>query len=159
MLRSIRIAGVCAVLAATSAVALPAVAFGQGAGDDQYADPFGDMPVDDQADADAAPAPPPGPTDTGTPAPETAATPVASTPADTAAAGEELPRTGLRAGLLALAGLALLAGGTLIHLSLLRFAPDSGYARALRAGPLHLAPRPPGFEPLGGRRVRRSRRR
>ena len=103
------------------------------------------------------------PTDTGETAPDTSGTPVADEDTgevDAAAApADELPRTGLPAGLLALTGLALLAGGTLIHFALLRFAPDSGYARAVRMGPLHQAPRPPGFAPLGtSRRVRRSRR-
>ncbi len=171
MLRSLTILLLSAVLTFISAVALPATVLAQGAGDDQYADPFGDMPVQEPADTggggggNVTP-----PADTGEVAPDTSGTPVAaddsSDEADAAAAapaaapGETLPRTGLPAGLLALAGVALLACGTLIHFSLLRLAPNSGYARALRMGPLHQAPRPPGFEPLGAsRRIRRSRRR
>ena len=165
MLRSLTIALLAVAFAVASAVALPTAVHAQGAGDDQYADPFGDMPVEDQTDAggggggdDSAP------TDTGEgeAAPDTSGTPVADEDTgevDAAAApAEELPRTGLPAGLLALTGLALLACGTLVHFSLLRFAPNSGYARALQMGPLHQAPRPPGFEPLGNsRRIRRSR--
>jgi len=168
MHRSLRIVLLFTAFAFVSAVALPSAVLAQGAGDDQYADPFGDVPVDDQNGGggggnDGAGNDPP-PTDTGEPVPDPSGTPVAaedtSDGGDAAAApAEELPRTGLPAGVLALTGLALLAGGTLIHFSLLRFAPDSGYARALRMGPLHQAPRPPGFEPLGtSRRARRSRR-
>ncbi len=162
----------CAAIASLGALALPSTVFAQGAGDDQYADPFGDVPADDQADSgagDPAPAADDGggsaPADTGAAetAPDTSQAPVAaedtSAEVDAAAPAAALPRTGLPAGLLALSGLALLACGTLIHVSLLRFAPNSVYARALRMGPLHQAPRPPGFEPLGSsRRIRRARR-
>jgi hypothetical protein len=92
------------------------------------------------------------------------ATPVAAedTTLDAGAAsgsGEELARTGLPAWLLAAIGLGLLTCGTLIHLTLLRLAPHSGYARAMRLQPLHQAPRLPGVPPpRGHRRVRRPRR-
>jgi len=167
MLRSLRILLLVVIAAALVVAALPSAALAQGAGDDQYADPFGDMPVDDGGGGNTR--------DTGgdpsAEAPsEEAPAPVESTPAqveievadtpgtDTAQAGEELPRTGLPAGMLALTGLGLLALGTLIHFSLLRFAPASGYARAWRMQPLHQAPRPPGFAPLNApRRFRRRR--
>lgn len=161
-----------AIAAALFVAALPAGALAQGAGDDQYADPFGDMPVDDDggggggggddgggntgggggdptAQAPAEPAPVPV---------QTEVAPEDPSGVETAQAGEELPRTGLPAGMLALTGLALLALGTLIHFSLLRFAPHSGYARAWRMQPLHQAPRPPGFAPLNARRRFRRRR-
>ncbi len=164
MLRSLAILVLSLGFAVVSAVALPTAVLAQGAGDDQYADPFGDMPVEDQTDSGGGGTGEPAPTDTGEAAPDAAGTPVAQEDtsgeieATAAAPGEELPRTGLPAGLLALTGLALLAGGTLVHFSLVRFAPNSGYARALQMGPLHQAPRPPGFEPLGKtRRIRRSR--
>ena len=164
MLRSLTILVLSLAFAAASAVALPTAVLAQGAGDDQYADPFGDMPVEDQTGSGGGGSDDPAPTGTGETAPDTAGTPVAQEDTSgevevvAAAPGEELPRTGLPADLLALTGLALLAGGALVHFSLLRFAPNSGYARALQMGPLHQAPRPPGFEPLGkGRRIRRSR--
>ena len=170
MLRSLTILMLSAAFASISVVALPTAVFAQGAGDDQYADPFGDVPVDDQPDTVDDQSDTGGggngsaPTDTDETAPDSSGTPVAAEDAsdegDAAAApADELPRTGLPAGVLALTGLALLGCGTLIHLSLLRFAPASGYARALRMGPLQQAPRPPGFQPLGAsRRARRSRR-
>ena len=165
MLRSVTAILLCAAFASIFAVALPTAALAQGAGDDQYADPFGDMPVDNETDTRGDEGSGSAPSDTSETAPDTSGTTVVAedTSSETEVAAtpaEELPSTGLPAGLLALTGLALLAGGTLIHFALLRFAPNSGYARALRMGPLHQAPRPPGFEPLvSGRRVRRSRRR
>lgn len=172
MLRSLRPLRPVTIAVIALFAACPAGAFAQGAGDDQYADPFGDMPVEqNQAPAaDGGNTPPPdnwnGASDTADSAP---ATPVAAesdaTVEDSSAAevdataAQELPRTGLPADLLALIGMALLATGGLIHLAVLRFAPDSGYARALGMAPLHAAPRPPGFEPLvSRRRLRRSRR-
>ncbi len=173
MLRSLKAGPLCAVLATAALALLPGAAFAQGAGDDQYADPFGDMPVEQQAAPPAGTETPPpsgdwnGGSDT---AGTTEAVPVAaetdttiedSSTEDVAAAGtaQELPRTGLPAHLLALVGLTLLACGTLIHFAVLRFAPSSSYARAVGMGPLHTAPRPPGFEPLvARRRLRRSRR-
>ena len=99
-----------AVLVTLLALAVPGTALAQGAGDDQYTDPFG---------SDSA-------TPTPTPAPTTApATPAPSTPppstapsattsqAPPAQAAPQLPYTGspADAGLLAGAGVLLLAGG------------------------------------------------
>lgn len=165
MLRSLAILTLCAAL---SAATLPAVALAQNAGDDQYADPFGDMPADGDGAAGGGNGDGSAPTDPAQPVAETPATPVAAedatvqdtSDADPAAASSgQLPRTGLPAGALALTGLALLACGALMHFTLLRVAPDSAYARALRMGPLHTAPRPPGFEALNTRRRFRPRRR
>lgn len=172
MLRSLRALRLSTTLAFTVAATLPGAAFAQGAGDDQYADPFGDMPVEqNQAPAAGGGNTPPPDNSNGAPATagSTPATPVSAesdaTVEDSSAAevdataARELPRTGLPADLLALIGMALLATGGLIHLAVLRFAPDSGYSRALGMGALHTAPRPPGFEPLvSRRRLRRSRR-
>lgn len=172
MLRSLRPLRLVAVAVIAVFTACPAGALAQGAGDDQYADPFGDMPVEQNQAPAADGGNPPSPdnwngaSDTAGSAPatpvaaETDATVEDSSAAEVdATAAQELPRTGLPAHLLALIGIALLATGGLIHLAVLRFAPDSGYARALGMAPLHAAPRPPGFEPLvSRRRLRRSRR-
>jgi hypothetical protein len=90
-------------------LALPAGAFAQGAGDDQYSDPFG---------ADATP--------TATPKPATAATPAPAPPAATAApatgakatatpAPNTLPYTGVDAWPLALGGALLLGAGVTLR--------------------------------------------
>ena len=95
------------LLLALFALALPSAALGQSAGDEQYADPFGQVKdgggQGQQADQ---------PTQC---APAQSAAP--ATTADQAAASQEatgptLPRTGLPALLLAAAGALLLAGGT-----------------------------------------------
>ena len=101
---------------AIPAVAAPATALAQSAGDDQYVDPFqeddpgggnqgnsgsqgggNDMPTDDQAVAQA-------PTDTG----DTAGVNAGQEAADE---GATLPSTGLALGGLALIGVILLGGG------------------------------------------------
>jgi hypothetical protein len=93
---------------------LPAGAAAQSAGDEQYEDPFADEP------AQQAPAAPPA----STPAPAAPAAPAepapaAAAPATIAAAPQasaaELPRTGGRPWLLALAGLALLSAGVALR--------------------------------------------
>jgi len=100
------------IAALLCALAAPAAALAQGAGDEQYQDPFGDEPSG-QAE--------PTPATTATPAPAQApsapaptATPsAAQAPPATAAPAPsgELPRTGADAGWLALAGAVLLAAG------------------------------------------------
>src|SRR4051794_2897273 len=89
-------------------LALPAAAFGQGAGDQQYSDPFG---PDQQQQSTPTPAPQPQATPVPTQAPSTAAPSSAqATPAPTAApapatpSGPQLPYTGVDAGWVALAG-------------------------------------------------------
>jgi hypothetical protein len=97
------------LLAALSLLALPSAALAQSAGDEQYADPFGE--VEEPSSPDPAPAQTPEP---------------APAPAEPAASGEEavvsqdtggpaLPATGLPAGILAGAGALLLAGGTTLR--------------------------------------------
>ena len=89
----------------------PAAAVAQSAGDDQYADPFGDE--EQQAaqstptPAPAAPAPAPAAPAT-TPAPSAGA---AQAPAAAAPGAPTLPRTGRDALAAALAGIALIATG------------------------------------------------
>lgn len=99
------------------ALAGPAAALGQGAGDDQYSDPFGSgqngsqedepAPAEPQPEAEPAPAAP-------APAPEPAATASQATPQPQ----EQLPYTGGDEGLVALAGVILLAGGVALRLRL-----------------------------------------
>ena len=105
---------------AVTAVALePASAFAQGAGDDQYNDPFGDEP-----EQEATPAPTPrAPAATATPAPPSTAqaTPVPAGPQATATpvpAGPTLPYTGVDAWPLALGGALLLGSGIALRVRL-----------------------------------------
>jgi LPXTG-motif cell wall-anchored protein len=90
----------------------PATAFAQGAGDDQYSDPFGS----DQEKATPTPAPR-APAATATPAPapaQAAATPAPSQPgpsATPAPPGPRLPYTGLDDWLPAAGGALLLGAG------------------------------------------------
>jgi hypothetical protein len=107
-----RVPSAMAVLATLLALALPGAALAQGAGDDQYTDPFGS----DSATPTPTPAPTTAPAP-ATPAPSTpppAAAPSASaSQAPAAQPAAELPFTGspADAGLLAGAGALLLAGG------------------------------------------------
>jgi LPXTG-motif cell wall-anchored protein len=106
-----------ACLLAAAALALPATAWGQSAGDEQYADPFapetgqgGDGGSEEQAAPEPAPAPAPPPaTATQSQPPAAPAQP---------AAQQQLPRTGADAGLLALSGTLLLAGGVALRVRL-----------------------------------------
>jgi len=101
------------IAALLCALAAPSAALAQGAGDEQYEDPFGD----EQAQSE------PTPTATATPAPAQSA-PSAPAPAPApsaapaptqAAPAPQLPRTGADAGALALAGLVLLAAGLVLR--------------------------------------------
>jgi LPXTG-motif cell wall-anchored protein len=106
-----------ATLALSSApLALSSAAFAQGAGDEQYQDPFGDegsgqtgggegSAPEPSAPAPAAPAPAPAPAPAAQPAGQSTQSPPAGT------GGDQLPYTGAEPGLLALAGAALLASG------------------------------------------------
>jgi LPXTG-motif cell wall-anchored protein len=122
-------------LLAALVLAAPASAFAQSAGDDQYQDPFGSggdqqhsqggggggttgssgesapAPVPTAAPAPAAPAP-------ATAAPAPAAVTASTTTAS--AAAPQLPRTGEDAGLLALGGAILLAGGVALRVRVRR---------------------------------------
>jgi hypothetical protein len=96
------------LLAALLLLALPSAALAQSAGDEQYADPFGEVEEPSESQDEPAQTPEPEP---------------APAPAEPSASGEEaavsqetdaptLPATGLPAGLLAGTGVLLLAGGT-----------------------------------------------
>ena len=88
--RSLAVAGTVLAL-------LPAAAAAQSAGDDQYADPFGDQ---DQQSEQA------------TPAPAAAAAPAAS---NAPAQAAQLPRTGWDAGLPGVLGLVLMSAGVALR--------------------------------------------
>ena len=92
-------------------LALPASAYAQGAGDDQYSDPFG---------ADATPTATPKPAATATPAPAPAQSAATSAPATGAQATatpapNTLPYTGVDAWPLALGGALLLGAGVTLR--------------------------------------------
>jgi LPXTG-motif cell wall-anchored protein len=113
----------CVLLAA--ALAFPAAAFGQSAGDEQYQDPF--APSEEEANPEPAPAQPaqdptspapapePAPAqpaqDPTTPAPAPVSQPSQPAAAAEGAGREPLPYTGADEGLVALAGGVLLASG------------------------------------------------
>ena len=102
------------------ALATTGPAFGQGAGDDQYEDPFGDTPA--QSDDGGLSTTPPGGGSGGgeesgsaEPAPETPA-PEADAPATESAQSGTLPNTGTDARLLALLALSMVMVGTGLRL-------------------------------------------
>jgi hypothetical protein len=98
---------------ALAAVALtsPTSAWAQGAGDEQYSDPFEDEQEQEQGGGSQPQEP------EATPAPsEPAAEPAPEAPAPAAAA--QAPRTGADPGLVALGGILLLAGGVALRVRL-----------------------------------------
>jgi hypothetical protein len=103
-----------ALLATVLVLALPAAALAQSAGDDQYADPFGDTqePADggqgdgDQSVDDGGSAP-----QASAPAPDPAPSGAETSPTATASDGAALPRTGFEVVLLLAAAFPLLVGG------------------------------------------------
>ena len=98
-----------ACLLVAAALAAPATAWGQSAGDDQYQDPFGS---EEQQQPEPTPAPDASTSDPGvTQTAQTAPAPTATTAQSSPAAEPELPRTGADEGLVALAGGVLLASG------------------------------------------------
>jgi hypothetical protein len=92
---------------AASLLALPCAALAQSAGDEQYADPFGQVqdPNSGQGQQSQAPA-------QSAPAPATQTTGADQSVASQETAGPTLPRTGLPAVLLAGTGALLLGAGT-----------------------------------------------
>ena len=96
------------IAALLCALAAPSAALAQGAGDEQYQDPFGDE--QSQPEPTATPAPAPAQPAPAQPAPAQPAPAPAPAPAQ-ASQTEQLPRTGADAGWLALAGIVLLAAG------------------------------------------------
>jgi len=89
------------------ALALPAAALAQGAGDEQYQDPFGGQSTPTPT---ATPAPTQAPVQSQAPAPTVTPAPVAHAQSAPRSA-PALPYTGVDAGLVALAGAALLGAG------------------------------------------------
>ena len=116
-----------ACLVAILALAAPQAAFAQGAGDEQYQDPFagdngqsdqGDAQGDDQGGADGGQAPDSGSSGSGTstsPGDATTTQAPTSTTAQTSPAAEQLPRTGNDPFLPAVAGFWLLIGGVALR--------------------------------------------
>ena len=124
-----------ALLIAAITAATPAAAYGQGAGDDQYQDPFGDEVPQEQGTPEGE-----GGTQTSQDEPEATPTPEsgeplsssppggmgddeeeeapAATPAQAEPAPTELPNTGADAGLIGLAGLGMVLCGTGLRLRL-----------------------------------------
>ena len=99
------------IAALLCALAAPSAALAQGAGDEQYQDPFGEeqadpTPTATPAPAQTAPSAPSAPAPTATPSAAQAPTQAAPAPV-----GEQLPRTGVAPGWIALAGGVLLAAG------------------------------------------------
>jgi hypothetical protein len=107
-------------LIALTALASPAGALAQSAGDDQYTDPFGQVedPRDEAPGGSGQDSQDPG-TAAPSPAPKTGATvpgdEAEAAPAAAQPEGGVLPRTGMPAGLAAGAGGALLAAGALLR--------------------------------------------
>ncbi len=96
------------IAALLCALAAPSAALAQGAGDEQYQDPFGDE--QSQPEPTATPVPAPAQPAPAQPAPAQPAPAPAPAPAQ-ASQSEQLPRTGADAGWLALAGIVFLAAG------------------------------------------------
>lgn len=99
-----------AALAATLVVALPGgAAFGQSAGDEQYADPFDDPPARSEGPDRVAGAPATPPAPAGANAERGSAAPAQAT------APAQLPRTGYDVELLLVAGAVLLLSGVSVR--------------------------------------------
>jgi hypothetical protein len=98
-----------AVLLAAFLLLAPSAALAQSAGDEQYADPFGEVeePSGSQEEPAAPAEPAPAPAEPVAPAEEAVASQQTDAPT--------LPATGLPAGLLAGAGALLFAGGGLLR--------------------------------------------
>jgi hypothetical protein len=99
-----------ALLLAVSLLAVPAAAMAQGAGDEQYSDPFGQTDEPNGSQDQPAPEPEAAPA-----APATPAAPAEQATASQDAAAPTLPATGLPAFLLASAGAMLLASGVALR--------------------------------------------
>jgi hypothetical protein len=98
-------------------LALPAAALAQGAGDEQYSDPFGP----DQQQSEATPQPTAAPTQapaTAAPSSQAAPAPTAAPAAPSATGAPQLPYTGLGAGWVALGGAVLLGAGVALRRAL-----------------------------------------
>lgn len=95
-------------------LALPAAALAQGAGDEQYSDPFGP----DQQQSEPTPQPTAAPAQapsTAAPSSQTAPAPTAAPAAPAQSSGAQLPYTGLGAGWVALGGALLIGAGVALR--------------------------------------------
>ena len=103
---------VLCIAALLCVLAAPAAALAQGAGDEQYEDPFGDE-QSQQSNPTPQPTATPAPAQSAPSAPAPTASPTAAqAPTQAAPApSPQLPRTGVGAGWIALAGAVLLASG------------------------------------------------
>jgi hypothetical protein len=99
------------LFAAVSLLALPSAALAQSAGDEQYADPFGQVDEPNESQGEPAQTPEAAPA----PAPAEPAAPAEQAVASQEAAAPTLPATGLPAGLLAGTGALLLAAGSTLR--------------------------------------------
>jgi hypothetical protein len=102
-----------ALLAAALACAAPAAALAQNAGDEQYADPFGK--VESKKKSSGGGQQGASGQGQGTSTPSQQPTQSSGSQAPTAAPAQTLPVTGLPAGVLAAAGLALLGSGAALR--------------------------------------------
>jgi LPXTG-motif cell wall-anchored protein len=98
-----------AVFLAVSMLALPSAAAAQSAGDEQYADPFGQTEQPNESQEQPAPEPQPAP------APAAPAVPAEQAVASQETAAPTLPATGIPAHLLASMGALLFASGVLLR--------------------------------------------
>jgi pyruvate dehydrogenase E2 component (dihydrolipoamide acetyltransferase) len=98
------------VLAVAAVLVAPPATWAQGAGDEQYQDPF--APETEQPAPEATPAPAPESAAPSAPAPDPAP------PAAPAPSAQQLPYTGADAGAVFAAGAALLLGGVMLRLRL-----------------------------------------
>ncbi len=140
-----------AVLAVT--LAAPGAVVAQGPGDDQYTDPFGELPEEEPA-GDAAPPPeepaeppPSGGDDSAAVAPQPAEVAPEAVPSDTVtetAGTGELARTGLPAAFLAVLGLGMLCSGALLRVGLLSRGRRPAPSPFGAGSAVHQAPRLPG---------------
>jgi LPXTG-motif cell wall-anchored protein len=92
---------------------VPTAAYGQGAGDDQYEDPFGD----ESQQEEPTPAPTPAPT-TAPPPVQPGATATAAPPSETPEPANTLPYTGIDGWPVAIAGALLLGAGLTLRVRL-----------------------------------------
>ena len=100
---------IVALFLAVSLLALPSAAMAQSAGDEQYADPFGQ--TEEPSGSQGEPAPEPD----AAPAPAAPAAPAEQAVSSQEAAAPTLPATGLPAYLLASAGAMLLGSGAALR--------------------------------------------
>jgi hypothetical protein len=103
------------LLVTLSLLALPSAALAQSAGDEQYADPFGQVDEPSGSQGEGEPAPAPEPTPAPAPAPSDEVAGATQTDVVQQTDAPTLPATGLPAGLLAGTGALLLAAGSTLR--------------------------------------------